>query len=78
MPSGLPEKTLVWCEIRDSVSLLHSTLDSSVLVLEHVLQIFLQGIYSINILCLEKESSGFDLKSKIPGQNLILEPKRYF
>ena len=23
MPSGLPEKTLVWCEIRDSVSFLH-------------------------------------------------------
>ena len=32
---------------------LHCTLDSSVLVSEHVPQIFLQGLYDINILCLE-------------------------
>ena len=35
------------------INLSQGTLVSSVLVLEHVLQIFLQGIYSINILYLE-------------------------
>ena len=34
----------------------HYTEDSSVLVSENVLEIFLQGLYDMNILCMELES----------------------